>query len=587
MITKIYFPRIFLPASSIISGILDFSLSFIILICMMGFYNIEVTWNIVFLPLFVLLAIICSLAVGLWLSALNVRYRDVKYVLPFLIQVWHYATPIVYSTTLIPENWRLIYSLNPMVGVVNGFRWALLGQSFEISSLFIISIVVVTLFFFSSLIIFQRMEQTFADFGVAVSNYSIQVENLGKKYQLRRGKRRVMLRQVLENTVRSGVENIRRIGEAKNDAPSVTLDQTFWALKDISFKVEAGESVGIIGSNGAGKSTLLKILSRVTLPTKGHARIRGRVGSLLEVGTGFHPELTGRENVYLNGSILGMPHREIEQKFDEIVAFSEIEEFLDVPVKFYSSGMKLRLAFSVATHLDPDILLVDEILAVVGDAAFQKKSLSKMKNVVRDGRTVLCVSHNLATIRSFCNRGIYIQEGRMKFIGSMSDAINIYLDSGAGSEQPKFNAVSKPNLAAQVLEVEIANDGLKSNQFPHDQALLIKIKAAINKPLYQSSIGLSVLDNELNPVFTSYDFEQNAESLQTRERGIHSYHIEIPPILAPGDYRLSVLINRKRRRKGVKTLDAVENICPFEIYDNGSSRAQKKYKMGWLFYLSL
>jgi lipopolysaccharide transport system ATP-binding protein len=205
-------------------------------------------------------------------------------------------------------------------------------------------------------------------------------------------------------------------------------EEAFWALKDVSFEVQQGEVLGLIGRNGAGKSTLLKILSRITRPTVGHATIRGRVGSLLEVGTGFHPELTGRENVFLNGAILGMSKREIARKFDEIVAFAELEKFIDTPVKHYSSGMHVRLAFAVAAHLEPEILLVDEVLAV-GDAAFQKKCLGKMGDVARRGRTIIFVSHNTTAMRSLCGRGYFLEQGRVAHGGPIGECIDRYLET--------------------------------------------------------------------------------------------------------------------------------------------------------------
>jgi lipopolysaccharide transport system ATP-binding protein len=210
------------------------------------------------------------------------------------------------------------------------------------------------------------------------------------------------------------------------------LEETIWALKNVSFEVKGGEVVGIIGRNGAGKTTLLKVLSRITKPTAGCAEVRGRVGSLLEVGTGFHPELTGRENIYLNGAILGMKKAEIERKFDEIVAFAEIEKFMDTPVKRYSSGMYVRLAFAVAAHLEPEILLVDEVLAV-GDAQFQKKCLGKMGDVAREGRTVLFVSHNMAAITRLCPRTVLLDEGRVLIDGNSQEVVSAYLKSDLGT----------------------------------------------------------------------------------------------------------------------------------------------------------
>ena len=233
------------------------------------------------------------------------------------------------------------------------------------------------------------------------------------------------LRDAVSDSLRSGLKILRGSGSRGGSA-----DSNFWALKDISFEVGRGEVVGLVGRNGAGKSTLLKILSRIVEPTSGIVRLRGRLASLLEVGTGFHPELSGRENIYLNGAILGMKKAEIDRKFDEIVAFAEIEKFLDTPVKRYSSGMYVRLAFAVAAHLEPDILIVDEVLAV-GDFSFQKKCLGKMEEVASgDGRTILFVSHNMGALAQLCNRGILLENGSITAIGSVNDVIKLYLKSG-------------------------------------------------------------------------------------------------------------------------------------------------------------
>jgi len=248
-----------------------------------------------------------------------------------------------------------------------------------------------------------------------------------------------------------------------------------WALRGVSFEVQQGEVLGIIGRNGAGKSTLLKILSRVTAPTSGQAKVKGRIASLLEVGTGFHPELTGRENIYLNGAILGMKKAEIDRKFDEIVAFAEIEKFMDTPVKRYSSGMYVRLAFAVAAHLEPEILLVDEVLAV-GDAAFQKKCLGKMGDVAREGRTVLFVSHNMGAIRGLCQRGIWIDLGRIAMDGDAERTIARYLDGifERGSEIRTHGSVSDDQL--QIRRVMLKNSkGEPSTEFAPGDELTIEI----------------------------------------------------------------------------------------------------------------
>jgi lipopolysaccharide transport system ATP-binding protein len=275
-----------------------------------------------------------------------------------------------------------------------------------------------------------------------MSDTVIRVENLGKKYIIghQKQERYTALRDVIANGAKSvGGKLMKPFGKSTSKP---TVDE-FWALKDVSFEIKQGDRVGIIGRNGAGKSTLLKILSRITEPTYGRISINGRVASLLEVGTGFHPELTGRENIYLNGAILGMSKAEIKRKFDEIVAFAEVEKFLDTPVKRYSSGMYVRLAFAVAAHLEPEILVVDEVLAV-GDAQFQKKCLGKMQEVSGEGRTVLFVSHSMPTITSLCNRGILLNAGQISKIGLTSDVVMHYYTSGASSPASfDFSSLSK------------------------------------------------------------------------------------------------------------------------------------------------
>lgn len=256
----------------------------------------------------------------------------------------------------------------------------------------------------------------------------ITVKNIGKRYTIsHQGNKRA---NTLRDEMEGWFKNLAR-KRLKEELPS---KEEFWALKDVSFDIEPGDRVGIIGRNGAGKSTLLKILSRITEPTTGEIRIKGRVASLLEVGTGFHQELSGRENIYLNGAILGMSRVEIKKKFDEIVAFSEVEKFLDTPVKRYSSGMYVRLAFSIAAHLEPEILIVDEVLAV-GDAQFQKKSLGKMEDVGKEGRTVIFVSHNMAAVKNLCNKGILLEKGLKKIESKIETVTEIYSHEGASQNE--------------------------------------------------------------------------------------------------------------------------------------------------------
>jgi len=265
------------------------------------------------------------------------------------------------------------------------------------------------------------------------NDFAIRVSGLGKEYVLG-GAERVdeSFREMLLGSLTAPFRRLKKL-----QGESVENDR-FWALKDVNFEVKPGEVVGIIGRNGAGKSTLLKILSRITDPTEGKIEIRGRISSLLEVGTGFHPELTGRENIFLNGAILGMSRQEIKQKFDEIVAFAEVERFLDTPVKRYSSGMYVRLAFAVAAHLEPEILIVDEVLAV-GDAAFQKKCLGKMSDVAKEGRTVLFVSHNMGAVSNLCSRAIVLSKGSVDFDGSTDDAVQYYYRQFLHSDNHRSN----------------------------------------------------------------------------------------------------------------------------------------------------
>ncbi len=269
-----------------------------------------------------------------------------------------------------------------------------------------------------------------------MSDTVIRVENLSKKYVIahQQPERYTALRDVIANRAQALLNPFR-----KQKSKSQNSQEEFWALKDVSFEIKQGDRVGIIGRNGAGKSTLLKILSRITEPTTGRVRIQGRVASLLEVGTGFHPELTGRENIYLNGAILGMSRVEIKKKFDEMVAFAEVEKFLDTPVKRYSSGMYVRLAFAVAAHLEPEILVVDEVLAV-GDAQFQKKCLGKMEDVGKEGRTVLFVSHNMSTVRQLCTRACLLAHGSVVYSGSPSEAISQYMQESLSKDSNSAGA---------------------------------------------------------------------------------------------------------------------------------------------------
>jgi lipopolysaccharide transport system ATP-binding protein len=316
-------------------------------------------------------------------------------------------------------------------------------------------------------------------------NFAIAIDSLSKRYMI--GHQRVRgegMRHAIEGAMRAPLTWLRSARQKKMELAD------FWALQDVSFQVKQGEVVGIIGRNGAGKSTLLKVLSRITVPTEGRIRIAGRIASLLEVGTGFHQELTGRENIFLNGAILGMTRAEIVRKFDEIVEFSGIEEFLDTPVKRYSSGMYVRLAFAVAAHLEPEILIVDEVLAV-GDEAFQRKCLGKIGSFARSGRTVLFVSHNMEAIRSLCQRAIWLDHGRLHKDGPVEDIVEDYFNSTA--DDMSFSCAN-PDYGLMVKNVVLKNSrGVKSGQFRPGDDLIVEVSYEAQKPLEKPYIVFGVL----------------------------------------------------------------------------------------------
>lgn len=322
---------------------------------------------------------------------------------------------------------------------------------------------------------------------------AISIENLGKRYDVDRLRpSKDGLRHVIENTLRSPLTMLRTRLQSKRV-------KEFWALREVSLQIKRGEVVGIIGRNGAGKSTLLKLLSRITVPTEGRIRIRGRVASLLEVGTGFHQELTGRENIFMNGAILGMSRAEIISKFDEIVEFAEIGEFLDTPVKRYSSGMYVRLAFAVAAHLDPEILIVDEVLAV-GDAAFQRKCLGKMGSVAQSGRTVLFVSHSLEAVRSLCQTGLWLEDGHLQMKGQVEEVIDAYLNSV--SQDTSFSCTNE-DYGLTIDGVTLKNGvGEKCNVFTPGEDLTVEICYTAQKRIERPILAIGVIAAN-GPCFTS------------------------------------------------------------------------------------
>jgi lipopolysaccharide transport system ATP-binding protein len=341
-----------------------------------------------------------------------------------------------------------------------------------------------------------------------MSDIAIRIEGLGKQYYI--GKKLTKNPTLRDNLADAFVAPFRRAGNLLRGQATgaAELDETIWALKDVSFEVKRGEIVGIIGRNGAGKSTLLKVLSRITEPTEGYADVYGRVGSLLEVGTGFHQELTGRENIYLNGAILGMTRAEIDRKFDEIVSFAEMERFIDTPVKHYSSGMGLRLGFAVAAHLEPEILLVDEVLAV-GDARFQKKCLNKMQDVGHEGRTVLFVSHNMSAITRLCERTILLDEGRVLQDGPSHQVVGAYLSSGLGTMAVRAwpdPAKAPGNEVSRLYAVRVrTEDGRITDAVDIRQKVGIEMEYEVFKPGYKLMPHFVLYNQEGVLAFVSID----------------------------------------------------------------------------------
>jgi lipopolysaccharide transport system ATP-binding protein len=388
-----------------------------------------------------------------------------------------------------------------------------------------------------------------------MSKPAIRVENLGKKYILRHqqeGRQYKALRDVLVDRVQSVFRPAVRSQQVASH------QEEFWALKDVEFEIQQGDRVGIIGRNGAGKSTLLKVLSRITQQTTGKIQLRGRVASLLEVGTGFHPELTGRENIYLNGSVLGMKKAEIRKKFDQIVDFAEVERFLDTPVKRYSSGMYVRLAFAVAAHLEPEILIVDEVLAV-GDAQFQKKCLGKMEDVSkREGRTVLFVSHNMAAIRSLCFTGIVLQQGKVIHRGDIKSCIQYY-EEGNAQHQTNIWARSNhyPNNSLVVTQVESCLQG-QQPALTLELDILLQSNS-MHKPAH---VVIDITDLTGTAIMQAIPTSDNYIQAQSAQHQV-KISISLPPMI-PGQYLVSVWVGHHN----TETLDWVKEVIKFEVFES-------------------
>ncbi len=388
---------------------------------------------------------------------------------------------------------------------------------------------------------------------------AIKFENISKQYRLGLVSTQTLshdLNRWWKMNIQGKEDPYLKIGEV-NDRAHKGVSDYVWALKDINFEVQQGDVLGIIGKNGAGKSTLLKILSKVTAPTTGTIKAAGRIASLLEVGTGFHPEMTGRENIFMNGAIMGMTKAEITRKLDEIVDFSGIERYLDTPVKRYSSGMTVRLGFAIAAHLEPEILVVDEVLAV-GDAEFQKKAIGKMQDVSKgEGRTVLFVSHNMASMQQLCSKGILLENGSIAIQSSIDETINKYLSLSISQSYYINNDLNKSNKDAYIKEIRILdNNKNDKNSFSIDESIIVSFKLCILKNKEKFSLFCLVLDQRLNRVFA-------AESECIEDEMLLKIN---PNFLVRGKYSLCVFVNIPR----LKQEDIVENTCQFEVIDRMS-----------------
>ena len=396
----------------------------------------------------------------------------------------------------------------------------------------------------------------------------IQVENLSKYYRLGLiggGTLREDLNRWWAKA-RGRPDPLLKIGETDHGN---RVGGELWALRDVSFQVREGEILGIIGRNGAGKSTLLKILSRITAPTSGQVKIKGRVGSLLEVGTGFHPELTGRENIYLNGAILGMKKAEIDRKLDEIIDFAEIEQFIDTPVKRYSSGMYVRLAFAVAAHLEPEILIVDEVLAV-GDAAFQKKCLGKMGDVANSGLTVLFVSHNMPSIRVLCERVILLNAGSIKIDDRADAVISNYMSLNISNTQDDQADVNVSNYSRgahskepAIKRVWMLNDaGAMTNNFAIGSGIDIRFELEPSKKIHNLGFGFSVEDDEGRRIFSLNNYMLEIQKYpELSDSKVVGFRLKSLPLL-PGTYYVSISLVENERF----WIDFVERAIKFTIY---------------------
>jgi lipopolysaccharide transport system ATP-binding protein len=407
-------------------------------------------------------------------------------------------------------------------------------------------------------------------------NSIITVDNLSKVYRLglKEQGSKTLASQVF-NIIKSPVTNFKKLSNLSRF--SKEDESAFWALQDVSFEVSEGEVLGIIGHNGAGKSTLLKILSRITDPTRGEIRINGRVSSLLEVGTGFHPELSGRENIYMNGTILGMRKKEIDEKLDEIIAFSGVEKHIDTTVKFYSSGMKVRLGFAVAAHLEPEILVIDEVLAV-GDLEFQRKCLGKMQDVAGSGRTVLFVSHAMSAIKQLCTSCLVMNNGRIVFKGSVSEAVQMYISQGStGNLSSRFIKANIQHNAIELLEaVVMGADEQERSHFNADEDIFIRLICQVNHVVPDIQ-GYALIRTESDEIFIESDtFDYLPNALDQLPIGKHTFKLRIPQRCLPtGRFKFYLNFTSTFSLDG-HSVDSPKDILMFEVYDTTTRRGMNR-----------
>ena len=389
---------------------------------------------------------------------------------------------------------------------------------------------------------------------------AIRVEGLGKQYMI--GSLRVRHDTLRDQLGHTG----QRIRAAGRRTLHRDTKREFWALRDVTFEIEPGSVVGLIGHNGAGKSTLLKILASITPPTEGRVELRGRIGSLLEVGTGFHGELTGRENVFLSGAIMGMRQAEIRRKFDDIVAFAEVEEFIETPVKRYSSGMYIRLAFAVAAFLEPEILLIDEVLAV-GDARFQRKCIGQMGSVAREGRTVLLVSHNMGAVNQLCPTTIWLSHGGVRDFGNTREIVNAYLGESIGGGDSSVVLEANEDVDVQLRRVSLLDEeGRPAANFDCDRPIRVRLLLQVRRRVEGLYGSLDVLSAEGTPVLISYSYDRPENPLESLDEGWHEFEIVVPArTLAAGSYQLAW--SASRGLKGTTTVESPGTVASFTLDD--------------------